>query len=125
MQSVVYQPWGCLRFVHIYKPPTAGGGMFVNFLVLNHVCQLCQGMAKYAISFDNLYQKYITRGYVCEFWGPHKVDKHTFLEKLVFQLFLHISFGLPGPLRTAFELKNSTAYSKKSGACDCANGKCY
>ena len=69
------------------SPPRLGGGMFVNFLVLNHVCQLCQGMAKYAISFDNLYQKYITRGYVCEFWGPRKVDKHTFLENLFFNIF--------------------------------------
>ena len=46
------------------------------------------------------------KGYVCEFGGPHKVDKHTFWGKYLLQpFFLHISVGLPGPLRTAFELK--------------------
>ena len=43
--------------------------MFANF---------ANEMAKYAISIDHLYQKYITRRHVCEFWGPHQVDKHTF-----------------------------------------------
>ena len=66
--------------------------MFVNLFVLNQVCQLCQRMAKYTISIDNLYLKYITRGYVCEFWGPHKVVKHTFLEKHVFQLLVAHQF---------------------------------
>ena len=46
----------------------------------------------------------------------------SLFRNIFFKLFLHISFGLSGPLWTAFELKNSTAYSKKSGACDCANG---
>ena len=101
----------CSLFIHnaqpqALKPPTAGGGMFVNFFVLNRVCQLCQGMTKYATSITNSCQEHTTRGYVCEIWWPHQVDKHTFLEKHFGGLFLHISFGLPGPLRTAFGLKN-------------------
>ena len=55
--------------------------MFINFFVLNHVCKLCQRMAKYNVSIDNLCQKYITRAYACEFGGPHKVVKHTFSKK--------------------------------------------
>ena len=38
------------------SPPPLGGGMFVNFFILNHVCQLCQRMAKYAIPIGNLYR---------------------------------------------------------------------
>ena len=63
------------------SPPRLRGGMFVNFSVLNHGCQLCQRMAKYTNSIGSSYQKYTTSGYVCEILGPHKVDKHTFLEK--------------------------------------------
>ena len=37
--------------------PTAGGGMFANFSVLNYIYQLCQRMAKYAVPIDRLYQK--------------------------------------------------------------------
>ena len=64
---------------YLFKPPTAGEGMFVKQNVLNHGCQLCQRMAKYSIFIDCLYQEYTTRGYVCEFSEPHKVDKHTFV----------------------------------------------
>ena len=94
------------HFGTLLSPPTAGGGMFDTFFVLNDVCQLCQRMAKYAISIDNLHQNKITRGYVCQFGGPHNVGKHNFSAKYVFELFVHISVGLPRPLRTAFELKN-------------------
>ena len=41
------------------KPPAARGGgerMVENCFVLNHVCQLCQRMAKYSTSMNNLYQ---------------------------------------------------------------------
>ena len=81
--------------------------MFANFSALRHVCQLRQQMAKYAISIDNLYQKYITRGYVCQFGGPHNVGKHTFWGKcLVLSIFTH-RFGHPGPLQPPFELPTS------------------
>ena len=63
--------------------------------------------------YDNLYQKYINKIMFASFWGPQNVGKRPFLETYLFELFLHISFGLSGPLQTAFELKNSTAYSKK------------
>ena len=43
------------------SPHGWGGDMFVNFCVLNHICQLWQRMANYAISIDNLFQKYNTR----------------------------------------------------------------
>ena len=92
------------------SPPRLGGGMFVNFSVWNNVCQLCQGTAKYAMTIDILYQKHITRGDVCEFWGPHQVDKHTFLDFVYFVS--HIRVGLPGPLRTAFELKSALPTAK-------------
>ena len=46
-------------------------------------------------------------GYVCEIWGPHEVDKHTFLGTFCCQLFSHISFSLPRLLQTAFELKTA------------------
>ena len=59
---------------------------------------------------------------VCQFWGPQNVGKRHFLATFVLRMFFsHISFGLPRPLRTAFELNNCTAYSKKSAGCDCAN----
>ena len=104
------QNWDCIWIVYsITLAPHGWGGMLVNCSVLNHVCQLCQGMVKYAISIDNLNQNYITRGYVCEFLGPHTIDKHTFLETKKCAW----SFGPPGPLRTAFELKNCTVDSKK------------
>ena len=61
-----------------YEPPAAGGGMFVNFLVLNNVCQLCQGIAKYAISFDHLDQKYTTRGVFASFGGHTKLTNIFF-----------------------------------------------
>jgi hypothetical protein len=77
--------------------PRLGGGMFVNFSVLNHVCQLCQRIAKYAIPIDKLYQKYITRGYVSEIWGPYKVDKHTFLEKHLFDPLFFCTSVLASP----------------------------
>ena len=73
--------------------------MFVNFSVLNHVFQLCQRMAKYALSIEKLYQKYITRGMFASFWGHTKLtnkNAHQFW-----------------PLRTAFELKNCTVDNKK------------
>ena len=55
-----------------------------------------------------------------------KMLANSVFSKFVFEdEFLHISFGLPGPLWTAFELKNCTAYSKISAGCDCANGECY
>ena len=70
-----------------------------------YVCQLlalrnvCQRMAKHAIFINHLYQKYITRAKGCQFWGPHKTCKSTFLEEK-----LHMDFGLPRPLQTTFEL---------------------
>ena len=33
--------------------------------------------------------------------------------------------NFPGPLQTAFDLKNSSAYNIKSAGCDCADRKCY
>ena len=77
------------------SPPRLGGGMFVNFSVLNNVCQFCQRIAKYALSIDNLYQKYTTRGYACEILGPHKVDKQTFLGKQFFRIFPTHQFWPP------------------------------
>ena len=62
---------------HVSPPPLRG--MFANFLILRIVCQLCQRIAKYAISVDNLNQKHIKRGCVCQFLGPHNAGKHTFL----------------------------------------------
>ena len=59
---------------------------------------------------------------LASFEGRKMLANVPFLKHIILELFLHISFGLSGPLRTAFELKNNTAYSKKSGACDCANG---
>ena len=50
----------------------------------------------------------------------------SLFSKFVFEDgFLHISFGLPGPLRTAFELKHWSEDVEKSAGCDCATGKCY
>ena len=66
-------------------------------------------MAKYATSINNLYQKYTKRGFVGQFWGPHNVGKHTFLGKY---FHLHMSFGLPGPLGTPFELSLEPPKSK-------------
>ena len=52
------------------------------------------------------------------FWGPQNVGKRPFLETYFFIIiFLHISFGLSGPLRTAFELKKWFAYVKLVGLC--------
>ena len=62
---------------------------------------------------------------VYQFLGPQNIGKRPFLVNLFLRMiffFLHNSFGLPGPLQTAFELKNCTAYSKKTARCDCANG---
>ena len=87
-----------------------------------YVCQLCQRMAKYVIFIDNLYQTCTTRGYVCQFWGPHHVSKHTFSGKFIFLLFVsHISFG---PLRQPFELKDWAASSKCSAGCGYTNATC-
>ena len=49
------------------------------------VCQLWawggQQMAKYSISINNLYPKYMKRVYVCQLLSPYNVGKHTFLEQ--------------------------------------------
>ena len=70
--------------IHEYINPNGwGGGMFVNFSVLNHV-------ANFATEWlDMQFQSIIcikstTNEYVCEIWGPHQVDKHTFLETHIF-----------------------------------------
>ena len=39
------------------------------------------------------------------FEGRKMLANIPFQKHIIFELFLHISFGLPGPLRTAFELK--------------------
>ena len=97
----------------------AGGGMFVNSFVLNHVCQLRQRMAKLQISINNSYPGFASFG------GHTKLTNIPFQDLCLFNLFpfffSHISFGLSGPLRTAYNLKTP----KKSAGCDCANGKCY
>ena len=62
------------------QPPTAGGGYVCHFFCLEPCLPTLPTNCKYAISIYNLYQKYITRVFVCEIWGPHKVDKHTFQE---------------------------------------------
>ena len=66
-------------------------------------------MTKYAISIDNVYQKYkkgirlpVLRGYTM----LANVPFSTIFVYLIFEFVLHMSFGLPGPLRTAFEPKN-------------------
>ena len=53
--------------------------------------------------------KYIKSENVCQFLGPHNVGKRTFFENtlhMTFEIFSHMRFRLPGPLRTAFELKD-------------------
>ena len=80
--------------------------MFANFCVLNHVCHVCQRLAKYAISDDNLDQKYMTRGYVCQFGGPDNFGKHTLSSKYFLEIIFTHDFDLPRPLQTPFELKN-------------------
>ena len=60
------------------KPPDLRGGTFVSFGPGRDVCQQ---RAEYAISINKLYQKYITMGNVCQFWGKPKTEKPTFLGK--------------------------------------------
>ena len=43
--------WRTFSWCSNFKFPRFKGGMFANFFTLNYVCQLCQRMAKYAISF--------------------------------------------------------------------------
>ena len=65
------------------------------------------------------------KDYVCQF-GQQNVGKRPFPANLFLRMFvLHISFGLPGPLRTAFELKIALLTANTSIECNCANGKCY
>ena len=56
------------------------------------------------------------------FYGRQMLANIPFQRHIFFEFFLDISVGLSGPVQTAFELKNGIAYSKKSGACACANG---
>ena len=117
-------------FVVVLSPPDygGGGGMFANSLPGGDVCQLWvkfqpkAGKRPFVCKIQYFVSKIHKNNYVCQLLWPQNVGKRPFLETLFFEFFSDISFGLPGPLRTAFELKNSTAYSKKSGACDCANG---
>ena len=85
----------------------------LSFTVELYVCQLwgdvCQQRAKYAIFINNLYQRYITRVNVCQFHRAIQ-SRQTYLSwmtflHIVFEIFLHMSYDLPGPLRTAFVLK--------------------
>ena len=87
-----------LRFLRQQRAPNGWGGMFANFSVLNHVCQLCQRLARCAISIDNLYQKYTTKGVCLQVLGATPSWQTYFFRKICFQLFLHISLG---PLRTS------------------------
>ena len=86
------------------QPPRFVTGMFANCFALNHVCQLCQRMAKYVISIDRLYQKYITRGYICQCGGAAQCWQTYLFGKGFADFFQHMSFGLPGSLQTPFEL---------------------
>ena len=61
------QPWLRRRLA----PHGWGGGMFANFFVSDNVCQLCQRIAKYAISIDNFYQKHIKMEVCLPVWGGH------------------------------------------------------
>ena len=62
------------------KPPRFEGGTLANFGPGGDVCQQ---MAKYVISINNLDRKYIKSGYNCQFLGPHNVGKLTFSGKCV------------------------------------------
>ena len=84
--------------------------MFANILPGGDVCQL---LVKFNKKLANilLYAKYFVskihkQNDVCQLLWRQNVGKRPFLETYIFKLFLHISFGLPGPLQTAFELKN-------------------
>ena len=63
-------------YIYIYGPPDLRGGMFANFGPGRDVCQQ---MAKYAISANSLYQESKKGVYVCQLLGPHNVGKHIFL----------------------------------------------
>ena len=78
------------------SPPRLGGDMFANCFALNHVCQLCLRMAEYAIFIGGMFAR---------FGGHPKSTNTRSQENMFFSIFLQISFGLPGPLWTAFRLK--------------------
>ena len=89
----------CVFKGQLTQPPQIWVGYVCQFFAIEIFCQSCQRMAKYAIFINKFDQKYITKGSVCQFWGPHNAGKHTFYENMCAH-----EFGLPGPLQTAFEL---------------------
>ena len=56
-------------------------GTFANFGPGGDVCQQ---MAKCAVSINSLYETYKKRGCVCQFYGPHHVGKRTLLGTYVY-----------------------------------------
>ena len=102
-------------YMYIKPPRFLGGG--------GYVCQhFAQGGRLPAFGLNSTkswqasfcMQKYINKMTLASFWGPKDVGKRPFVETYLFGTFLDISFGLPGPLRTAFELKNWSGDVNKS-----------
>ena len=118
--TFIFSPPG-LEGVHL--PTFCLGGTFNSFLLKSN--QNLQTSLLYQKKQKNE-SKINKKNNVCQCWGPQNVGKRPLLSKFVFgNIFLHISFGLPGTLQKAFELKIALPTAKKSAGCDCANGKCY
>ena len=48
--------------------PHGWEGYICKLFCLEACLPICQRIAKYIVSIDHLYQKYIAKGYVCQFW---------------------------------------------------------
>ena len=64
----------------VFSPPDLRGWYVCQFWTWGGCLP---AKTKYAICINNLYQKYITRGNVCQVGGTPKTDKPTLLRKSV------------------------------------------
>ena len=78
--------------------------MFVNFFALKYVCQLCQRIAKFTISIDNLSQKVHNKGVCLRDFGTTQSGQTYLFRKKKINVFFRTSVLVSPNLSTAFEL---------------------
>ena len=118
------QPWSSIQLDDSSPPDLGGRGWVGTFVSFGPGEDVCQQIAKYQFRSVVCIQNTKKGGMFASFEGHRMLANIPFLETYFAELSLEISFGLPGPLQAAFELKHCIAYSKISARCDCANAKC-